>query len=68
MGEFSRVTGGKPLSEFQTVVVERSVPSAEQVFYDRDYLLAHWGRYMKVLGIREEAYSGFQTAILFEKE
>jgi ubiquinone/menaquinone biosynthesis C-methylase UbiE len=67
MGEFSRVTAGKPLSEFQTVVVDRSIPSAEQVFYDREFLLAHWGRYMKVLGIREEAYSGFQTAILFEK-
>jgi ubiquinone/menaquinone biosynthesis C-methylase UbiE len=37
-----------------------------QVFYNIDYLRRHWGRFMKILSITEEAYYS-QTAIVFEK-
>jgi SAM-dependent methyltransferase len=68
MAEFDRVTGGKPLDQFETVVLLRGGPSAEQVFYDRDYLLHHLGRLpIELVSIREEAYSAFQTALLLRR-
>jgi ubiquinone/menaquinone biosynthesis C-methylase UbiE len=37
-----------------------------QVFYDIGYLCEHWGNYLKVISITEEAY-GYQTAIVLQK-
>lgn len=67
MAEYEKVTEKRPLADFKTVVLLRGGPSMEQVFYDRDYIQQHWGRYLKYLALREEAYSAFQTALLFEK-
>jgi SAM-dependent methyltransferase len=68
MKEYERVTEGRPLSDFQTVAILRGGPSMEQVFYDRDWVLGHWGQYLKFVALREEALSAFQTALLLEKE
>ena len=37
-----------------------------QVFYDIDYIRQHWGNYLKILSITQEAY-GYQTAIVLQK-
>jgi ubiquinone/menaquinone biosynthesis C-methylase UbiE len=53
-------------SDFQMLTVMRT-PAAAQVFYDIDFLCRHWGRYLHILSVTQEAYADFQTAILFEK-
>jgi len=37
-----------------------------QVFYDIDYICRHWGNYLKIVSINQEAY-GYQTAIVLQK-
>ena len=38
-----------------------------QVFYDLDYLLRHWGGYLKVITTVPRVFNGKQTAIVFSR-
>lgn len=51
-------------SDFAIAVVGRT-PHA-QVIYDIGYLHEHWGRFLTVVSVHEEAY-GLQTVVLLEK-
>ena len=42
-------------------------PKNTQVYYDLEWLRAHWGRWMELVSVTEEAY-GFQTALVFRKQ
>jgi SAM-dependent methyltransferase len=41
-------------------------PKNTQVYYELEWLRAHWGRWMELVSVTEEAY-GFQTALVFRK-
>jgi ubiquinone/menaquinone biosynthesis C-methylase UbiE len=55
-------------TSFAMFTITRS-PKGAHVFYDRDYLREHWGRYLDVLSVTPEAYGipMFQTAVLLRK-
>ena len=51
---------------FAKLVFARS-PKGAQVFYDIEFLRAHWGRLMEFVSVTEEAY-GYQSALVLRKK